>query len=429
MVKTRGNDATPTWSGFNYQGKITLLSALIEINILLKDDLSLNQSYIEIEKTEDFIIYINNKVVSLNQVKAYLSATKVSSFNEAMQKLITHRAEKGELCAKCVLCCPLEISDWNDSANTFNNQVSLFKYSNTHVHVTDVPKYIKQELTQTLNALNLSTSLVEELYLGLCELLNTKISDMHAQGTNNRNYNLCFTDIAEFLSQSHNGYIAKAEAKTREKVYEYICNNFNAIIDNYCSQNCFDKKNNACRLDISGTCSIKTAYDYMLNINIWEYTKYLYPNIIDKWEDPFTYVKLLNDTAIENLLVPVLHRIHNNMLQSSNNSIYCDTDVYKTIQSKVIPTLLSFQSSKFATDDDIGNSISSKLENIKKNTYLASSIVAGSTITADTDNKVYSTNDDCIFYFSNNEQSDSIISNTQSGVKIVDSQDFIERIK
>lgn len=423
------NDATPTWSGFNYQGKIMLLSILLEINKLLSSNTALDDCYVEIEKIEDFIIYINNKIVSLNQVKAYLSTQKVSSFSGAMQKLLDHRAEKGELSAECVLCCPLQISDWRDSTNTYYKQINLFNYDNQFVHVVDVPKYIKQELTKTLNYLKLSTIHMNALYLGLCELLHNKLSDMHKQGTKNRNYNLCFTDITNFLTQSHNNYVEREELRNREQVYTYISCNFNTIIDDYCNNRCSDKKNAICKLDISGACSIKTAYDYILNIDIWKYTRYLRPDIIDKWENPLSYVERLNSDAIAHLLIPVLHRIQNNSLQTSNDFIYCNTNIYKTAREIVIPTLLSFQAEDFDDDDDIKNSISSKLENIKKNSYLASSIVAGSTITAKTGDNQYSTKEDCIFYNANNERANAVADSTHNSVKIADSKEFITLLK
>ena len=37
MVVGRGNDAIPTWSGFNYQGKMMLLYVLELINQIAKD--------------------------------------------------------------------------------------------------------------------------------------------------------------------------------------------------------------------------------------------------------------------------------------------------------------------------------------------------------------------------------------------------------
>ena len=52
MVVGRGNDAIPTWSGFNYQGKMMLLYVLELINQIVKDKNKDIDAYsVELEKT------------------------------------------------------------------------------------------------------------------------------------------------------------------------------------------------------------------------------------------------------------------------------------------------------------------------------------------------------------------------------------------
>ena len=56
----RGNDAIPTWSGFNYQGKMMLLYVLELINQIAKDkNKDIGTYSVELEKTEDFCIIRN----------------------------------------------------------------------------------------------------------------------------------------------------------------------------------------------------------------------------------------------------------------------------------------------------------------------------------------------------------------------------------
>lgn len=67
-------DASPSWSGFNYQGKVALYHALTVINQKpLGDDLS-NLSLM-LENTEDFEILDAGVAKTLHQVKAYNSAS------------------------------------------------------------------------------------------------------------------------------------------------------------------------------------------------------------------------------------------------------------------------------------------------------------------------------------------------------------------
>ena len=80
----RGNDAIPTWSGFNYQGKMMLLYVLELINQIAKDKNKDIDAYsVELEKTEDFCIICDSEYKSFHQVKAYLSKDKWNSYSKA----------------------------------------------------------------------------------------------------------------------------------------------------------------------------------------------------------------------------------------------------------------------------------------------------------------------------------------------------------
>lgn len=112
----RGNDAIPTWSGFNYQGKMMLLYVLELINQIVKDQNKDIDAYsVELEKTEDFCIICDSEYKSFHQVKAYLSKDKWNSYSEAMDKLLKHRAESNNPTAKCYLTVAKEIKDWDDA--------------------------------------------------------------------------------------------------------------------------------------------------------------------------------------------------------------------------------------------------------------------------------------------------------------------------
>ena len=124
MVVGRGNDAIPTWSGFNYQGKMMLLYVLELINQIAKDKNKDIDAYsVELEKTEDFCIICDSEYKSFHQVKAYLSKDKWNSYSKAMDKLLKHRVESNNPTAKCYLTVAKEIKDWDDASNTYNVSV------------------------------------------------------------------------------------------------------------------------------------------------------------------------------------------------------------------------------------------------------------------------------------------------------------------
>lgn len=424
--KKRGNDAIPTWSGFNYQGKITLLCSLIEINKMIIKDSEIHHisddCYVEIEKTEDFVIFIQGKVKALYQVKAYLSTSKTSSFLDASKKLIDHRSDLNALTADCYLCAPLAISDWNDNVNTYRNQIKLFFYDSKPVHVTEVAEKIKTELDKALKNMGLSNQKSDDIYLGLCNFLDEKVSVMHKQSAKKRNYNLLFREIAEFIYRANTEYIIEQEAREKENIYNHIIGNFKNVIDNFCSNECENKKMGTCKKDIYGCCALTTSYDYILEINIWEYCKYLNPHIVTGWDKQLSYVERLREEDFKKLLIPVLYQISNDFLHSNSETLYCETDIFGTIENKVIPTLLNFD---FGLND-IEKSISNTLNKIKQNSFLWASSIVGGAITADTKGEFYNTEEDSILFF---QKSEDDITDNNSYLKIIDSRDFIKSVK
>jgi hypothetical protein len=75
-------DASPSWSGFNYQGKVALYYALRLINAAPVDS-DLSNYSLMLESTEDFEIRRDGDPVSFHQVKAYNSST-YSDYSDAL---------------------------------------------------------------------------------------------------------------------------------------------------------------------------------------------------------------------------------------------------------------------------------------------------------------------------------------------------------
>lgn len=75
-------DASPSWSGFNYQGKVALYHALKLINAKpIGYDFS--TTHLMLEANEDFEIIIAGSPISFHQVKAYSSST-FSEYSDAL---------------------------------------------------------------------------------------------------------------------------------------------------------------------------------------------------------------------------------------------------------------------------------------------------------------------------------------------------------
>lgn len=92
-------DASATWSGFNYQGKVALFYALKCINDLYENEESkdLSSYSLMLERNEDFEILKNNESLSLHQVKAY-NEHQFSKYSDAILEMITgHRGYRSKI--------------------------------------------------------------------------------------------------------------------------------------------------------------------------------------------------------------------------------------------------------------------------------------------------------------------------------------------
>lgn len=79
------HDATPSWSGYNYQGKLALHYALCHIYEKLSADPAhtFSGDSIVLENNEDFELFVDSTLASFHQVKAY-EKQSFSSYNEAL---------------------------------------------------------------------------------------------------------------------------------------------------------------------------------------------------------------------------------------------------------------------------------------------------------------------------------------------------------
>lgn len=81
-VRLMAYDASPSWSGFNYQGKVALFHTLLMINAKPLGYDFKNYT-LTLEKTEDFEIAESGKILSYHQVKAY-QLPSYSKYSEAL---------------------------------------------------------------------------------------------------------------------------------------------------------------------------------------------------------------------------------------------------------------------------------------------------------------------------------------------------------
>lgn len=88
-------DATSSWSGYQYQGKIAIYYAIKLLNDLTEDEV--DKYSLEIEYMEDFSIKKSKSYISYHQVKAKTNATTMNSHLEAILKFYSNNNAKSYL--------------------------------------------------------------------------------------------------------------------------------------------------------------------------------------------------------------------------------------------------------------------------------------------------------------------------------------------
>lgn len=174
-------DATPSWSGYIFQGEVALCKAIEEINIL--GDSILDDYCLKLEADEDFSLTIDD-VLSVFQVKAYLTndANRISKYKSVIEELInkyyysidtfrdpldgrkkitTYSIERRDVPIKCNLITDKLINDYNIDLtdfltrfssidlNYFELQHGIYTLENITTKIDDGIKILRPELNKS----------------------------------------------------------------------------------------------------------------------------------------------------------------------------------------------------------------------------------------------------------------------------------------
>ena len=225
------HDATPTWNGFNYQGKIALyvvLDKLIDLNNNGVNDYSL-----ELEWFEDFAIKRNNDYLSIHQVKNY-GNDRLNDYKNAIQSLllkslrivtqeelksVIKKRKNVDKDAPLVLLNDLKASGIVNQDNTLNINADINALTLTNGYEEYSPR-IKSKITQLKQIATFSQNLTN-CYLHIAEQLTDVFDSASISALDTvLHYNV------------NNGF---NEAISKIKLYQYSngvtnCNN-DSIID------------------------------------------------------------------------------------------------------------------------------------------------------------------------------------------------------
>ncbi|MBY7101164.1 ABC-three component system protein [Bacillus sp. 6YEL31] len=285
-------DATHSWNGFCYQGKISLIVVLDYIIDLTQKKQPIDSYKLEFEYLEDFSVKKDEEYIQIHQVKSYnveslteykdaiwlLLGKSVYGSYSSIKKTYLHAAEritskKGEIDSveklRSVLTTYSKPSgsnsdelmsaldlfkyiDENGLLDTAFNKFSLYKYSNGEYYCTlsEVEERVKEKIKQyylvankykVLKQEGLLDRYIEASYVCLLGYIDKNINERHQQrqGSNNENKKeINFEDLIGILNQKYevlpvSYFVYYLKNKIMESFNEYYSHNKDYIQKNY----------------------------------------------------------------------------------------------------------------------------------------------------------------------------------------------------
>jgi hypothetical protein len=179
---TPPKSAISTWGGFVYQGKVALYHA---VKLLFDGEFNGNAIptfQLLLDSTDDFAIYVNNKAISIHQVKAKVSTYR-STFDEALDK-------SSRICTDTIkntkryFHIAQAIDDDSDYTKQANTIVEFYGYDDKRKYcpIDQIAVLTQQKITQylTKNSPICTNPLAEKAYIHLSEMVSKKVLEIHA---------------------------------------------------------------------------------------------------------------------------------------------------------------------------------------------------------------------------------------------------------
>lgn len=269
----KSNDAIPSWSGFNFQGFVTILRAMQLINLTPDEEMELFE--LELEKYEDFVIYKNGSAEEIYQVKAYVAEKDVGVYAEALEKLLIHKDQLKNPKAICYIVTAASIGKWNESKYT--SIVRRYKYDDQYyIEMDSLFSNIKTEIGQFYKNIkkNVQPLDIELALAHLCRLLATKITELHnKKNKSNEDYRIKFSDINQSLLNATLETEENNLTVMKLRIYEQSMNNINEYIAKFCY---------LCDCEDCNECPINNLREVIEFVDISQYAQIISPEeIID----------------------------------------------------------------------------------------------------------------------------------------------------
>ena len=357
----RGNDAIPSWSGFNYQGKMMLLCVMEKIYSIIASGKDLTKHQVELENREDYVFIEDGNSSHFYQVKATLSKSKWEEYEEALKKLIEHKNSSDNIMAPCYFVVARPIDNWISTTNPYKSSVNIYKYNGREVGVDEVKEQVYAEIEKILTYKGTSFRNIEAIYGDLCIFVDDKIAYMHTQGYKSREYRIGLKEFLDVVLNAVHKEELTLEYKIKEKTYEYMVKGIQESLKDIC-QNACHRNYEECL----NACAAKSAYKKMLELeDIRKYCKCINPAVINGWENEMSYATYFSKENISNYILGIFFESKDaTLVEDKGNVVGMKSEMNPLPQGLVVPTLLAFEERFVSIEDSMQN----KLQVIRENT-------------------------------------------------------------
>lgn len=339
------HDALPSWSGFNYQGKMTLLCVMIKLNQILEGEIVEPDSFwFELEKDEDFVIYQGALPIGLYQVKARLGDETPGKFGEACKKLIDNRTrllqDLGDHTAICYLVSATNIRNWEKDANHYRDSVKLFKYSRdgeepTAVGLQEVGACLEQEILKYISLVGYSHDRSDLLYLRLCAYLGNRVAAFHKEGKRS-SYRIGFLEIMECLDAAVGLEKEYEKLVIRESVYKHVAN----VLETSFEEHCKTSEEEGCE----GFCGVNTLYNGIKSLDLLEYIKNINPHKCN-WEPMHEFTSSFTEEDFPGLILDIYSYVGpDKVRQIGNLFFFMNEEIIDLPLQHIVPTTITMAS-------------------------------------------------------------------------------------
>lgn len=168
------HSAISSWSGFVYQGKVSLYHCL---KLIQQGDVDFE---LQLDSTDDFAIYRNGALDSAHQVKAKIGKYR-SNYQEALEKSAKIELDRTKGSAR-YFHISVSISDTSDYTDVNGEVVKFYSYGNDkYCSLANIEHLTKVIITNisTKNGIGLTEKLLHQIYCLLSERISSKAVEIH----------------------------------------------------------------------------------------------------------------------------------------------------------------------------------------------------------------------------------------------------------